>query len=234
MVTTLTRIRSVCSYICNIDASYALFFRNPPRMTFSELLIELASPESCFQAQTKEECFVELKTWRNRSGLGNKSLTIRKAVQLISDPAMAATDSTLQVFPHLSVLNMFTLVHALYLQVHHVQNSGVRSLNTTNPIKTALRQWKDLWSSASRDEELIGVMGKESQVSTAWQAIGFIKHAPEYWLLIHLSLRKESAASAMISSPSSRDIAMYEDADMYEAKSLIAELKTVDVSSEFE
>jgi hypothetical protein len=232
MQTPLTMVRSICSYICNIDASYALFFRNPPRMTFSELVVELASPESCFQAKTKEECFVELKSWRSRSGLKNQSLTIRSAVEALSDPSIMATGSTRQAFSHLSVLNMFTLVHALYLQVYHIQTSGIHPLNT-NPVVVALRQWKDFWLSSNRDAELIDVMRKGSQISTAWQSIGFIKHAPEYWLLIHLSLQKKSNASTIRSSPALGAITGCEDTDMAEAKSLIAELKSVEIYGDF-
>jgi hypothetical protein len=234
MWTTLLTIDSICSYICNIDASYALFFRHPPRMTFSELDIELASPESCFQALTKEECFVELKTWRSKSGFDNKSLTIRTAVETLSDPSTMMTGSILQAFSHLSVLNMFTLVHALYLQVYHIQTSGIRLLDTAHPVAVALKQWMNLWSSSSRDAELINVVHKGSQISTAWQTIGFIKHAPEYWLLIHLSLQKGMNATILPSSPVQGAITRREDVDMGEAKSLIAELKSVGVYNSFE
>jgi hypothetical protein len=232
--TTLLTICSICLYICNIDASYALFFCQPPRIAFSELVIELASPESCFWAPTKEECFVELKTWRSKSGLGNQRLTIRSAVEALSDPSIMMTGSTLQTFSHLSVLNMFTLVHALYLQVYHIQTSGVRASNTTNYVKIALKQWKNLWSSYSRDAELIDVVHKESQISTAWQTIGFVKHAPEYWLLIHLLLQKESNASTTRSSAALGIITRHEDIDMGEAKSLIAELKSVAIYNTLE
>jgi hypothetical protein len=227
-------LSSICSYISNIDASYALFFRSTPRMTFSDLVMELASPESCFQAQSKEECFIEVKTWRSRSGLGDNNLTIRTAVEILSDRIPMAASSYRQAFSHLSLLNMFTLVHALYLQVHHLQTSGIQSVITTktNPVTNALRNWKDLWSSPSRDAELIDVMDKESQNGTAWQSIGFIKHAPEYWLLMYLSLQRSSHRSLSTANSTLDTITRGEDIDMDGAKSLIAELKTADFHTE--
>jgi hypothetical protein len=218
---------SVCSYICNLDASYALFFRNPPRMTVSELVMELASPEPCFQARSREECFIELRTWRCRSGLGSQRLTILTAIEALSDPAKLAAGSARQVYSQLSVLNMFTLVHALYLLVHHLQTTGIQAsyAKDTNPVAIALKQWKHLWSSDSRDTELIDLTFKESQASTAWQSIGFIKHAPEYWLLAHLSLQKLTKRSAGASTTSIGMVGSCEDINMREAQSLISEAK---------
>lgn len=222
---TLITVRSLCSYICNIDASYTLFFRNPPRMAFSELVMELSSPESCFQAQSKEECFVELKIWRGRTGLRSSNLRVLEAVEALSNPAISATGSNRQIFAHLSVLNMFTLVHALYLQLHHLQISVLRSLDASISISlsTALTQWQTLWSSPSRDAELADMMRNQVDTSTAWQSIGFIKHAPEYWLLAHLSLQR--LQGSLRSNTKATAIARCEDIDMGGAKALIAELQ---------
>jgi hypothetical protein len=192
-------------------------------MTISELVMELASPESCFQAKSREECFIELRTWRCRSGLGSQGLTI-----------LTAASSVRQVYSQLSVLNMFTLVHALYLLVHHVQTTGIRSSYAmeTSPIAIALKQWKDLWSSDCRDAELIDLVHKESRTSTAWQSIGFIKHAPEYWLLAYLSLQRLTESPAGASTALIGMVSNCEDTDMKETQTLISELKgmTVDLS----
>jgi hypothetical protein len=225
----LTLVVRLCSYICNIDASYALFFGSPPRLLFSELVMELTSPESCFQAQSKEECFIELKCWRNRSGLKTKNLTIVAAVEALSTPATMSAASTRQIFAHLSVLNMFTIIHALYLQLHHVQASGLRTFEAImeSPLTAALRQWKDIWSSPSRDAELADFTRQESRTLTAWRSIGFIRHAPEYWLLAYLSLQKcRDVSDAGLTSGA---ITRCEDLDMREAKDLLAELKGIDV-----
>jgi hypothetical protein len=224
---------SVCLYICNLDASYALFFRNSPRMTVSELVMELASPEPCFQARSREECFIELWTWRCRSGLGSQGLSILTAIEALSNPAKLTATSARQVYSQLSVLNMFTLVHAHYLLVHHIQTTGIYASYAmdTNPVAIVLKQWKNLWPSESRDAELIDLVRKENQTSTAWLSIGFIKHAPKYWLLAHISLqgltrRSAAASTALIGMVNNR-----EDIDMIEAQILISELKgkTVDL-----
>lgn len=219
----------LCLYICNIDASYALFFRNPPRMAFSELVMELSSPESCFQAQTKEECFIELKSWRGRSGLRSNNLTVIEAVEALSNPTRMETGTYRRIFANLSILNMFTLVHALYLQLHHLQISGLRSSDATIafPLNVALTQWQKLWSSPSRDAELADMTRKTNDVSTAWQSIGFIKHAPEYWLLAHLSLQK--LQGSLNPTAATAAITRCEDIDMGGAKVLIAEFKNTAV-----
>ncbi|KAH7408712.1 hypothetical protein DE146DRAFT_647031 [Phaeosphaeria sp. MPI-PUGE-AT-0046c] len=219
----------LCSYICNIDASYTLFFRNPPRMAFSELVMELSSPESCFQAQTKEECFIELKSWRGRSGLRSNNLTVIEAVEALSDLTIMNTGMHQRTFAHLSVLNMFTLVHALYLQLHHFQISGLRYSSATveSPLALALTQWQTLWSSPSRDAELVDMTRRQEAASTGWQSIGFIRHAPEYWLLAHLSLQKSQYGLQSSTTPSA--ITSCEDIDMGGAKVLIAEFKNTAV-----
>lgn len=222
---------NVCSYICNLDASYALFFRSPPRMTVLELVMELASPEPCFQARSREGCFIELKTWRRRSGLGSQGLTILTAVESLSEPTKMSTSSARQAYSQLSVLNMFTLIHAFYLQVHYIQTLATRSPYTmnTSPTAIALKQWKELCSSDSRDAELIDLVCKESQTSTAWQSIGFIKHAPEYWLLAHLSLQRLTISSTGACAVLISTVSNCEDVDMGGAQTLISELKSMTV-----
>jgi hypothetical protein len=196
-------------------------------MAVSELLMELPSPESCFQAQSKEECFIELKTWRTRSGLEERNLTLVAAVQALSDPTLMATSTTRRIFSELSVLSMFTIVHALPMQVTCEQSAGIRPLRRmgTDPLAIALKQWRELWLSSSRDAELAGLARKEVQASTKWRTIGFIKHAPEYWLLVHLCLQKYSRKSPGNPIQTSDIVRHGEDINMSEAKALIAEFK---------
>lgn len=191
--------------------------------------MELSSPESCFQAQSKEECFIEIKCWRSRSGLATHNMTIIAAVEALSSPATMAGASTRQVFANLSVLNMFTVVHALYLQLHSIQTSGIQSHQAMieSSLTVALRQWKNTWSSASRDTELADLSREGSYTSNVWRSIGFIRHAPEYWLLMYLSLRRSE--NTPNSSSTSSAITRCEDLDMGNAKALLADLRSANV-----
>ncbi|KAL6705436.1 hypothetical protein ACN47E_006701 [Coniothyrium glycines] len=223
----------IFSYICNIDASYAIFFRHPPRMVLSELAIEMSSPELCFRAGSKEECFIELKTWRSKLSNYNISPTILSVVEALSDDSLTSGVDMRTILTHLSILNMFTIVHALYLQVFRLQTSGSRALNEIEirSIATALRNWKESWPSPCRDEELSEFTHKNNDGPTSWQRVGFIKHAPEYWLLTQLTLEKLKRRS-----PPCNDIAQHttlggKDDDMFETKLLIAELRSASMSS---
>ncbi|KAF2855295.1 hypothetical protein T440DRAFT_504721 [Plenodomus tracheiphilus IPT5] len=238
----------ICSYICSIDASYALFFRHTPRMVLSELTIDMCSPESCFQASSKQECFIELKTWRSRMGIVTNNsrtttttnLTIFSAVEALRDEHAMATPQLCAAFSHLSVLNMFTIVHALYLQVYRLETSATTSLNTaeTAPIATALRQWKEVWPSATRDAELADLADKERRTATLWQRVGFIRHVPEYWLVAWLTLvRIEERGRGLDAGAAEKGGAWlsgrgWEDEDMGEVRGVIAGFrrgKVVDV-----
>jgi len=224
----LTRFDSICSYICNIDASYALFFRHVPRMALSELVMEMSSPESCFQASSKEECFIELKVWRKRVGIDATNLTILSAVNALCDNAIMAKPTIHRAFAHLSVLNMFTIIHALYLQVYGLETCAVTALNMVRmaPITNGLRNWQQSWPSETRDAELVDLLGRESDSSTMWQRIGFMRYAPEYWLIAYSTLKKIYKWNDNRSTQISETAGSVGYGDMIEARRLITELRS--------
>ncbi|CAN9263548.1 unnamed protein product [Alternaria alternata] len=217
----------ICSYICNIDASYALFFRHVPRTTLSELVMEMSSPESCFQASSKEECFIELKVWRKRMGIDATNMNVLSAVIALCDNAIMRTPAMRHTFAHLSVLNMFTIVHALYLQVYSLANSSMTAPDTTRmtSVENALRNWQQSWPSHTRDMELVDLLGKDSDLSTMWQRIGFMRYAPEYWLIAYSTVKKMYKQNDGISRISETAITVGNH-DMIEARRLIAELRS--------
>lgn len=103
-------VSRVFHYVFALDSGLALFYRHPPRMVLSEAVMELASPEQCFEAQSAEECFVALKVWRD--GLdGTEPTTISSALAAICTEK--PTPGALRLFPKLSVLNMFTMVSGM-------------------------------------------------------------------------------------------------------------------------
>jgi hypothetical protein len=197
-------------------------------MALSELVIEMSSPESCFQASSKEECFIELKTWRKRVGVDATNLTILSAVNALCNDAIMAKPSMHRAFAHMSVLNMFTIIHALYLQVYGLETCAITvpDLVRMAPITIGLRNWQQSWPSETRDAELVDLLGKESNLSTMWQRIGFMRYAPEYWLIAFSTLKKICTWNDNRSSQISETAGSVGYGDMIEARTLITELRS--------
>lgn len=197
-------------------------------MALSEMVIEMSSPETCFQASSRGECFVELEGWRRSMGTDATNLTILSAVNLLCDDAIMAISTIRRAFAHLTVLNMFTIVHALYLQVHSIEASAIPRLDATRAasITNALRNWQQSWPSRSRDAELMDLLGKESDLSKMWQRLGFMRYAPEYWLIAYLTLKKIHTRNGIRTSPMTANAAGAGNCDMVEARRLINELKS--------
>lgn len=94
------------SYIFNLDAAYAMFYQQPPRMIIQEADIDLASPEVCFQAESAEECFVALKSWRSNIA-PQRNLNLSFAVKAICSDFPQEYGN---VFSSMGVLSMFTII----------------------------------------------------------------------------------------------------------------------------
>ncbi|TPX07530.1 uncharacterized protein E0L32_002133 [Thyridium curvatum] len=171
----------VFHYVFALDSGLALFYRHPPRMVLSEAVMELASPEQCFEAQSAEECFVALKVWRD--GLdGTEPTTISSALAAICTEK--PTPGALRLFPKLSVLNMFTMVSGLYGMSFRLETSMMYGEEVSR-VQAGLERWRELWPSADRDEELTK---RSSLEYPPGHEVGFMKYAPEYWLFARLML----------------------------------------------
>jgi hypothetical protein len=192
-------------------------------MTLSEMTNDLASPEACFSATTAEECFVILKTWRGAFRPPADRLTLSRAVEALCEPETSKRCEFRHAFEALSVLDMFTIISALYAQTFHLELSLAKSAVSVeeSALSIALQQWKELWPSASRDAEITGLTGGES-ANPHSHGIGFMRHAPEYWLLTHLILERRLKQGA----PASRAIMNSQlDGEMIPIQVLIAELQ---------
>jgi hypothetical protein len=203
-------------------------------MLVNELNVDLSSPESCFQAESAEECFVALRQWRSTQRDNN--LTISSAVRVICSQPHSDTE---RLFVNLSVLNMFTIVSgmpfllalatplivlALYTLTFHAVNSPLLISDCTQ-IKTGLQNWSRLWPSPCRDAELA-----HAQADTTidrWKGVGFMRHAPEYWLLTQMIVNRAQsrAVMALTSNPSS------DESDMTRLNCLIGEFRAAKQSS---
>lgn len=197
-------------------------------MTLSEMANDLASPENCFSATTAEECFVILKTWRSAFRPPADDLTLSHAVEALCEPQTSKTSEFRQAFEALSVLNMFTIISALYAQTFHLELSLAKSAISVeeSALSIALRQWKELWPSASRDAEIAGLtVGEPTNPHS--HGIGFMKHAPEYWLLTQLILERRLKQGEPVSK---RLPTSHVDGEMTYIKVLLPDLQTSEVA----
>ncbi|KAJ5426900.1 hypothetical protein N7465_001970 [Penicillium sp. CMV-2018d] len=172
-VTRESCIRLV-AYIYNLDSAYAMFCCQPPRLFLRELQIDLTAPEVCFEAVSAEECFIALRAWRQTMA-PNYNPSLCAAVKTICN----GDASQLRIFAGMSVLNMFTIVSALFAMTFHASSTALSPLDTSS-IQAGLDNWVSLWPSPVRDEELSrGFVSSEPNKTK----VGFMRHAPEYWLI---------------------------------------------------
>lgn len=98
------------TYIFLIDAALTILHNSPPRMVVSELKMDVASPESCFQAGSAEECqenlcgWAQTRFWKNRISVVS---VVRRVCQNSFD------DDLVMEYSHLGTLNLFTMVQGM-------------------------------------------------------------------------------------------------------------------------
>jgi hypothetical protein len=69
--------------------------------------MDLACPESCFQAASSEECFVHLNTW-NVTHESHRRPNLSAAIETMTQEQISVEHQLL--FSSLSTLNMFAIV----------------------------------------------------------------------------------------------------------------------------
>lgn len=87
-------------------------------------------------------------------------------------------------------------------------------------LRRGLHNWKRLWPSHIRDLELSQSFAHSDP--NRWKTLGFVRHAPEYWLLTSWVLEQSTGRcpqSVQVNSPAN------EDPDMKQLNGLIVELR---------
>lgn len=160
------------------------------------------------------------------------TLNISTAVEALCDPKAITPGTLQQAFVHLSVLNMFTMISALYMLTFSLETSlpyTIRAAETMS-VQTGLQHWKELWPSTTRDAELTGMAYQNSSALHSWKRVGFIRHAPEYWLLTHLILdrmlkRTHNLTSTLNSTVNINRVGNCEQGEMTQINTLISKLQ---------
>ncbi|KAH7161065.1 hypothetical protein EDB81DRAFT_783785 [Dactylonectria macrodidyma] len=173
------------TFIFLLDSAFVVFHSSPPRMMLPELNIDLTCPDACFEATSAEECFILLydfiQTENNRS-----NLNISTTLELLCRPDV----NDWETLRHLSILNMFTIVTALHYLIFHFHTSFT-DFSQATPVDLGLERWIWLWHQGACLHEL--QLRKFPSCETMWKRVGFMQHAPEYYLLSRIMLERWKA-----------------------------------------
>ncbi|KAF4441588.1 hypothetical protein F53441_11992 [Fusarium austroafricanum] len=172
------------TYIFLLDSAFVLFWRLPPRVMPMELNMGMVCPESCFQADSAAECFIQL-CMAARENQNLSRLTVSSAVRLLCSSQVY----TLDVFNNLSSFNMFTIVSALCCLVFQYQTTLIE-ISQMSPAATGLSQWMWVWQRSGIGNALFDSSVEEPPVDNLWRRIGFMKYAPEYYHLAYAMLER--------------------------------------------
>ncbi len=99
------------TYIFLIDAALTILHNSPPRMLVSELKMDVASPEACFQAESAEECQENLRVWAQTRFWKNR-ISVVSVVRRVCQNSI--DDDLALEYSHLGTLNLFTMVQGMW------------------------------------------------------------------------------------------------------------------------
>ncbi|KIW18811.1 hypothetical protein PV08_03100 [Exophiala spinifera] len=192
----------VIIYVFLLDTAFTIFNNVPPRMVIREMTNDLACPEPCFQASTAEECGDEFQKWTTHpihshcGGGGSLYASIRRfrqdRIELSGQRCLA----------DIGVLNLWTIVSSFHNFIFHI-DPGFGSESQIAAMENAIANWRVVWNlrraHCSRGPTDLGrspCSGLSSSVcdpNQVWKRIGFMREAPEYWLLARVKLERLSS-----------------------------------------
>ena len=85
-------------------------------MLVQEADMDLPSPEACFQAESAEQCFIELKSWRARIA-PQRNLKLCVALKAICSETVRCYEN---FFSNMGVVGMFTIISGKNQDSNHV------------------------------------------------------------------------------------------------------------------
>jgi hypothetical protein len=168
-------------------------------MVVSELKMEMACPEACFQAESAEECFRLLKEWETTT-FWRKRLSITSVLKTICQTEL--TSSAVDEYSRMGSLNLFTAVQstsfllissllnnqtnrtALHSLTFHLRNSIIFE-STLLPLKTGLENWRRIWNQREAEDKYV-----PDSPDQIWKKVGFISYSPEFWHLARIIVER--------------------------------------------
>ncbi|KAJ5350412.1 hypothetical protein N7541_008139 [Penicillium brevicompactum] len=173
-------IRTV-TFVFLIDAALVIFHNSPPRVVVSELKMNVACPEACFQAESAAECQLHLEEWK-KTQFWKNGLSIVSVVRQICQNDFE--DELAREFSQLGTLNLFTIVQAIHSLMFHLENSLVFEA-TMAPVHTGLENWRRIW-----DKRVPEDLDNPLTPGTLWKQVGFLRQAAEFWHLARIKATK--------------------------------------------
>lgn len=175
------QIIRILMYVFLVDNYFVLFHNSPPKMTIRELRMDLASPESSFQAGDAISCFQNLHPWASLPLFGD-GLNVYGAIKHIRKDGMASN-----VFLHLARsghLNLWILCSAINHLIFNIEPM-FGSESQFLALEGALINWQKLWNLHKEYERNSSCtqMSHEEQMLQPWTRPGLMRYAPEWWLL---------------------------------------------------
>ncbi|KAJ5983198.1 hypothetical protein N7481_005297 [Penicillium waksmanii] len=209
-------------FVFLIDAALTILHNSPPRMVVPELKMDVACPESCFQAESASECMKELHTWAT-TRFWKSRLSIVSVVRRICQCPIE--ESIIEDFAGLGTLNLFTLVQAIHSLMFQLHNSLVFE-STLAPIQTGLDNWREIWNSRVPEDT-----GLPDTPENLWKRVGFLRHASEFWQLARLLMGKIMAANQDDgeNAEEMEQLSRYDHTDMGEVNELIMEYRRMNL-----
>ncbi|KAE8368572.1 hypothetical protein BDV27DRAFT_40370 [Aspergillus caelatus] len=212
------RIRSLLYVFC-IDSAITMLHNSPPRMVVSELKMDIACPEECFQAGSATECFTALSAWKD-SIFWRERLSMSSVVKWICQRSL--DDHLVHEFSRMGTLNMCTLVLSLHSLIFSLQNSLIFE-STFTPVQTGLENWGRIWNKRIPEDRYT-----PDNPHTIWKKIGFVRYAAEFWHLARIIVaRVQSGSLPRTQKESSR----YDHTDMVDVNGLIMEYRRMSLSA---
>ncbi|KAF5863071.1 hypothetical protein ETB97_010639 [Aspergillus alliaceus] len=211
---------------CNVghDAALATFHNSPPRMVVSELQMDMACAEECFQAGSATECFTAFKAWK-KSILWCDKLSVSGVVRRLCQGSL--DDHLVLEFSRMGTLNMFTIVQSLHLLTFNLQNSLIFE-STFTPVQSGLENWRRIWNQRIPEDRYT-----PDRPQTIWKKIGFVRYAPEFWHLARIIVARMQYVSLDEDQSPSRtraELSRYDHTDMVDVNGLIMEYRRMSLT----
>lgn len=214
----------------------AILHHTPPRMVVSELKMDMACPEACFQADTATECFHALREWQGCI-FWSERLSVAGVVRRICQREL--DDRSVLEFSKMGTLNLFTTVQGTFSILHwnisndtalhslmfHLQNSLVFE-STLVPVQTGLENWRRMWNARQPEDKDI-----PDEPHTIWKKIGFARYAPEFWHLARIIVARviASASDEQSPLPAEQGLSRFDHSDMSDINGLIMEYRQLNL-----
>ncbi|KAJ5124440.1 uncharacterized protein N7515_008265 [Penicillium bovifimosum] len=226
----------VFTWIFLLDTAFVIFNNLPPRMVIKEMRMHMATPESCFQATTADECHQQIQLFLPARSI-YWTISFRGSFEAICKDELPVTIR--QLLASLGPSNLFALTSAIHSQIFQFR-SAVGGFQLRAPIRNALTHWRDIWHTFSSTfpqgiTPHTTIEDPHIQPEDLWRRMGFFRFAPEYWLLANLmadrlaASRTETGLGPLDEGPLDPILNQYDQTSMRQINDLIMGFQTFQI-----